>query len=53
MKTYIANYTDKTTGSSWDLFIQADNYKDALKDARHAASREMSGCKFESLHLQK
>lgn len=33
MKKYIANFTD-TKGADWDLIINANSYKEALKDAR-------------------
>lgn len=53
MKKYIANYTDKTTGSSWDLVIVADSRGEALKAARAATHSLMAGCKFESVHVAK
>lgn len=33
MKKYIASFQN-TKGECWDLVINANNYKDALKDAR-------------------
>lgn len=33
MKTYIASYQNGK-GECWDLHLNAENYKDALKDAR-------------------
>jgi len=53
MKKYIANYTDKKSGSSWDLFINADNRREAEKEARCATRGLMAGCKFESIHLDR
>ena len=53
MKQYIANYTDKSTAKSWDLFVRADNRKDAERDARAATRGLMAGCRFESIHLDK
>ena len=52
MKTYIANYTDGR-GNSWDLYFKVNNYREALKEGRAAARREMCGCKFEGVHLKK
>ena len=52
MKTYVANYSD-ARGNSWDLFITAENYKDAVKEGRKAAHGLMAGCKFEGVHIKK
>lgn len=53
MKRYIANYTDKATGSSWDLFIMANNWKEAQKEGREATRGLMAGCKFENVRIDK
>lgn len=46
MNTYLASYTDKHNDSTWDLYIFANNYRAALKDARKAQHGLMAGCKL-------
>ena len=53
MKRYIATYTDRTTGSSWDLFIMANSWKEAQKEGRAATRGLMAGCKFENVRRDK
>lgn len=53
MKRYIANYTDKATGSSWELLIMANNWKEAQKEGREATRGLMAGCKFENVRIDK
>lgn len=53
MKRYIANYTDKATGSSWELLIMANNWKEAQKEGRAATRGLMAGCKFENVRIDK
>lgn len=49
MKTYLASY-ENGKGECWDLSIKAENYKAALKDARH---QQKEYGKLWSLRLQK
>lgn len=46
MNKYIASYTDKSSGSTWDLILSAANLRAAYKDARKAQHGLMAGCKL-------
>lgn len=53
MKKYIASYTSKTSGASWDLHLSADNLRAAYKDARKEQHGLMAGCKLYNVRLDR
>lgn len=53
MKKYIATYTDKKTGTTWDLIVAGNNLKEAIQDARAAVKDLMKGCTFDGCRLER